>query len=553
MSNSLFEKYIDYDDKKVIKIIRKILIIYSRSYKKLLLRFLYKWRKNLFENPINDNNNSNSQIEQQISFSIFEKIPLKRKIMYQKKIPYIPRKNKISLTKKKILVNNKTSKRINHSANVERHKTPTISKKEQEKLFNSLYNDNEKRKEKIKKLSKEKEEKLNLIYTFTPNIIRDKIKENYLKKIKQKNSINNIKEKNNNFINRLNNYEKLKSEKLNKIKKEIEKSIPHPKIIKLNPKQLKLISESQKYLKEKNKRLEKLKENILNEQGITFKPKLNNEINSKVESDILERNENFLQIKEIKLNTIQEDLECTFSPKINEKSTINQSYINSDVSERLYDYKNIYEKNLEDKKLKYEENYPFKPELSKNTNEILENKQKLIKDKLNYFENIIKENNKENDNQKLLSNNSNEKRLFELEESVKKINELSDENIISMQPSSDINNNISPVLNNEKNESELKKITENNLDNNNIILNENNSKEKIFDLPQNNTSIEDGFEMKYDKKIIDEANKVEKLLFDKKHILNGMNNEEKEKQTLYTTSNKTKSIVNLNYYENLIS
>ena len=39
---------------------------------------------NLFENPINDNNNSNSQIEQQISFSIFEKIPLKRKIMYQK-------------------------------------------------------------------------------------------------------------------------------------------------------------------------------------------------------------------------------------------------------------------------------------------------------------------------------------------------------------------------------------------------------------------------------------------------------------------------------------
>ena len=37
MSNSLFEKYIDYDDKKVIRIIRKILIIYSRSYKKLLL------------------------------------------------------------------------------------------------------------------------------------------------------------------------------------------------------------------------------------------------------------------------------------------------------------------------------------------------------------------------------------------------------------------------------------------------------------------------------------------------------------------------------------
>ena len=42
ISNRLFEKYIDFDDKKVLRIIRKILIIYSRYHKKLLIRFLQK-------------------------------------------------------------------------------------------------------------------------------------------------------------------------------------------------------------------------------------------------------------------------------------------------------------------------------------------------------------------------------------------------------------------------------------------------------------------------------------------------------------------------------
>ena len=212
----------------------------------------------------------------------------------------------------------------------------------------------------------------------------------------------------------------------------------------------------------KIKELEKLKENILIEKGITFKPKLNEQINSKIQSDIIERNENFLKAKEIRLHSIKEDSECTFSPKINENSTINQSTIFSDVVERLYDYRNKYEKNLEEMKSRYQENYSFKPEISKNTNEILENRQKTMEEIKSRYINNNNENNeivnienidiKEKENKKLLLN-LHEKKIENLEESVKRINELADENLISIQTSPNSNNDESISLsNNEKNE-----------------------------------------------------------------------------------------------------
>jgi hypothetical protein len=43
---------------------------------------------------------------------------------------------------------------------------PIISKKEQDMVFNNLYNDSIFRKEKIRKLSLEKEKRFNTIYTF---------------------------------------------------------------------------------------------------------------------------------------------------------------------------------------------------------------------------------------------------------------------------------------------------------------------------------------------------------------------------------------------------
>ena len=269
--------------------------------------------------------------------------------------------NKNVIYNEKILFNSKRAKSakniLNKNKELQLRKTPQITKEEQENLFNSLYNDSQIRKEKLRKMSQEKEDKFNSIYTFTPNIIPNKKNEKYLRKLNRSYSKNDINSQNNSFIDRLTNYEKVKNKNLKKIKAEIEESIPHPKQIKINYKDIKLITNSKQYLNEKNKKLEKLKENIYIEKGITFRPKLNEEINSKIQTDLMERNQNFLKEKEIKLHSIKEDSECTFTPKINENSTINQSTIISDVGERLYDYKNKYEKNLEEKKTKYKESY----------------------------------------------------------------------------------------------------------------------------------------------------------------------------------------------------
>ena len=565
ISNKIFEKYIDYDDKKVLRTIRKIIIIYSRNHKKLLLRILYKWRKNMNLN----NNYKINEIEQQVTFSIYKKIPLKRSIMYDKKIPFFNPKEKeiivLKLNKGKSGRNSPIKKILNHSANLERRKGPIITKQEQENLFNSLYNDSQKRKEKLRKMSQEKEDKFNSIYTFTPNIIPNKLNEKYLRKLHRSYSKSEIyNSENNSFIDRLNNYEKVKSNNLKKIKAEIEESIPHPKQLKIDIRDMKLITNSQKYIDEKNKRLEKLKENILIEKGITFKPKLNEQINSKIQSDIIERNENFLRAKEIRLHTRKEDSECTFIPKINENLLINQSHINSDVSERLYDYQNKYKKNLEEIKSKYKETYSFRPEISKNTNEILENRQKIMEEiKSRYMSNNngnnemknieeinIDDNLIEKENEKLILN-IHEKKLEDLEESVKKINELADENIISIQTSPNSNNMNPSLSHNERCEYENGNKILKNLKKDNI------SDEKNFNLPQNYISIDetlDRLQLKYKNKALNsKVDDEEKLLFNHRKFSNGQSNDDKDKQTNYSlTNSKTKSIVNLNYYENLI-
>ena len=561
MSNSLFEKYIDYDDKKVLKTIRKIIIIYSRHHKKLLLRILYKWKKNI---NLNNQSNTLNEIEQQVCFSIYKKIPLKRSIMYDKKILFFNPKEKelilLKTNKSKSGRNSPIKKILNHSANLEKRKGPIITKQEQENLFNSLYNDSQRRKEKLRKMSQEKENKFNSIYTFTPNVIPNKLNEKYLRKLHRSYSKSEVYNSgNNSFIDRLNNYEKVKSNNLKKIKAEIEGSIPHPKNLKIDIKDMKLISNSQKYMDEKNKRIEKLKENILIEKGITFKPKLNEQINSKIQSDIIERNENFLKAKEIRLHAIKEDSECTFIPKINENLLINQSNINSDVSERLYDYQNIYKKNLEEKKSKYKETYSFRPEISKNTKEILENRQKIMEEIKSRYVNNNNENNEivnienididEKENKKLLLN-LHEKKLEDLEESVKRINELADENIISIQTSPNSNNMNPSLSNNEKNEFDdgykiLKNLKKDN------ITNENN-----FSSPHNYVAIDDTLDrlqLKYKNKILNSKVEDEEKLFHHRKNSNGQSNDDKDKQTNYSlTNSKTNSIVNLNYYESLI-
>lgn len=109
---------------------------------------------------------------------------------------------------------------------------------------------------------------------------------------------------------------------------------------------------------------------------------------------MLERSTEFIRNKSQKLNRIidlREELECTFSPKINSPASPMRSWKEDpNVSQRLYNYRHIYKKKLNLKKEQYKENHPFKPKVSKNTNKILEQKRKLLKELKRQIENMEK-------------------------------------------------------------------------------------------------------------------------------------------------------------------
>ena len=171
-------------------------------------------------------------------FSLFESFPKQQKQVYQNQLYYnSPNKNIINQTKRN---RNKRPKSSIYSSYTElKLNYPIISKKEQDMVFDNLYNDSIYRKEKLRKLNKEKERRFNIIYTFSPQINNKK----YNKKLS--NSYNKI-ESNiiddnssynssySNFINRLYNYQKKRKENLKKIKQEIYSSSPHPKKKKRN-------------------------------------------------------------------------------------------------------------------------------------------------------------------------------------------------------------------------------------------------------------------------------------------------------------------------------
>ena len=394
-------------------------------------------------------------------------------------------------------------------------KRPLMNNLERQELFNNLYNDSKKRKEKYKKLSMEKEARFNTIYTFTPKIIHNKLNEKYLKNMAESkfnnnantpsfynynnysmnnsslvtnnnNFNNNIRlNKNNNnelgivieenkgeftldFMSRLAEYDKIKKNNLEKIKNEVEINLKGNNINKNRSKydfikrpNNSLLNNSENYFEIRKKNIEKIEQNMNEEQGITFQPKTNKSFNNKIKNNIIERNKEFIKEKQEKLEKFSniKEKECTFKPKINESATmailnnikegqqisINRQNINNeDVSKRLFDYQNKYKEKLETIRSKYKKSYPFKPEISKNTDSILNNKQKImeqIKDNENNIINNIQDyryNNEFNNNNfdNDIDNNINhellikQKKLGNLEEISKRISELSEENMI---------------------------------------------------------------------------------------------------------------------------
>ena len=243
ISENLYPKYIENDDKNLIKLIKRLLIIYKRSHTKLLHKMIQKWQIITLKLKFN--------IEKELEEPKLEKNPYTySKMINQKKnnikkiTKSFKKKNEndaiksqtfedlISMNDKeifeenqsKLIENDKTNDYINNSIKsdftnkMEINKSKSVDKFkninfklekpkkweysyyrkknndkeityknkkklmtdiERQQLFNDLYNDCKKRKEKYQQLKMEKEAKFNTLYTFTPKIIQNKLNEKY--------------------------------------------------------------------------------------------------------------------------------------------------------------------------------------------------------------------------------------------------------------------------------------------------------------------------------------------------------------------------------------
>ena len=338
---NLFKSFIYQDNLKIIKLFKKILIIFLRNKRKNLLKYFFKWKKNLF-------------------FS---------------------NKPKKTIKKRNLSININDYKNYSKNFNIN-------NKNRTKNFFEHLYQDSFNRKEKLKNLSLQKEEKFNTIYTFSPHLIKNK-----------KFIINE------NFFDRINDFNKNKYENIKRIKTELNEKRTNENKFNFNQnyKNIKSKNDSNNFIQNKKIHIDYLLKNIYNEKGITFKPKLNENINNKiVKENVLKRNENFLNNKEKKINDLknQKDINCTFNPKINKNKNkiYNNFYVNNEkqnflnynktrsVSERLYNYKNYYKKNLDNIKKNYRENYSFKPILNNNIK--INNKNNIIIDTSKFNKNL---------------------------------------------------------------------------------------------------------------------------------------------------------------------
>jgi hypothetical protein len=264
----------------------------------------------------------------------------------------------------------------NSSVNKNEYSTTPTHKKSKSKnsdpCYIQLYENRKDKEKNIRQLSIDKEKRMNKIYTFEPSI----------------NTNFKLKRLSSDFKERQKMYDNSKSKNLKKIKEEIERSTPAPKnnsvsCNKSNTSNLNISTDKIiEYQKKKQENLKKIEEEMMSEQGITFMPKLNENVNC-INSSIYDRNDEFARNKSIKLRSYssKEDIECTFSPKVNSNSKlIADSTEPSSVGDRLFQYQQKYLQNAEIKKEIYKENYSFKPEINVNTYEILKQRDAIMEE-----------------------------------------------------------------------------------------------------------------------------------------------------------------------------
>ena len=270
ISYNLYPKYIENDDKNLLKLIKRLLIIYKRCHSKLLSKMFHKWEIISYKIKFRINNELNKELEEpklEKKPKIYSKIikeekkerkknknefndngfDLKNKILNEKNMEIdikeinknIEREEEIKENHSKDLIeydkinengnyiinntkdnsfindiDNNFYKGISKSKSVDKFKNISfkvekpkkweysyyikknnddnmimklknkkrlMSNLERQQLFNNLYNDCQKRKEKYNKLKMEKEAKFNTLYTFTPKIFQNKLNEKYMK------------------------------------------------------------------------------------------------------------------------------------------------------------------------------------------------------------------------------------------------------------------------------------------------------------------------------------------------------------------------------------
>ena len=419
LSDKILNKFIMFDNNKLISILKKLLFIYSKFLKEIKRNYLYKWiinktKYNLKINPkkhlkkplqlstkltnkkYNHFGRANSSINIKLSItksneltilSNREKdsrnasmIKIKHSKIHNSKenLSEINKPKKTPKTTRQLIYNklikniSGESKEKNNEEVIKQNNiisSKNNSKKDKAKYFTELSRSNIERDKKINELRKKLNKKFDDIHTFTPLIFTKDYKRNKFRSSSQP------------FKERLKDDKRNRKINLNKIESEmLESERPKNKSIK------KYKSHSADYelnynnyhIKKKEK-IKKIQEEIDKEKGITFRPHLNNKYNSKIIKEPFENRYNIYIEKienESNTNRIINDLEkeCTFCPKLNEKYDFVENF-----SERQYYYKRRKNAHIEAIKQKTKKNYSFKPEISQNSKDILIKKQNLIK------------------------------------------------------------------------------------------------------------------------------------------------------------------------------
>ena len=416
LSNNILNHFVNYDNEKLIKTLKKLLIIYSKFIKEKKRYYLYIWiikkttsklsnQKKISKKPLKlstkltnkkyQKKRSNStlnmySIEKSNEFTIIcnkeidskncSKIKIKNNnfnhsnennliINYNnKKTPNSTRQ----LMFKKLI--NKISDNSKEKNNINKNNIPNKKVINKQKYFTELSNSNIGRDKKINEMRKKLNKKFDDIYTFTP-IKFTKIKKNKYKSLSQP------------FYERLEDDFRKRKINLNKLENEI---LEKEKTKKYNSKNYKSHSADDEknfeyYMRKKKERIKKIQDNIDLEKGITFKPHLNNEYNYKIIKEPFEirynicikNRDNETNINKINsLNNI--DKECTFAPKINNKYDFLENF-----SERQNYFYHLKNKHIEEIKNKNKIICSFQPEISKKSKDLLikKNVLKLIKNK----------------------------------------------------------------------------------------------------------------------------------------------------------------------------